>query len=54
MTETERFAQTHKRYGLVTVRCPVPGVKAKVERFENGRGFSLRVLWAGQPRLKFL
>ncbi len=48
--ETELFAQTYKTYGLATVRYPVLEVEAKVEPFENGRGFSLRVLKAGEPR----
>jgi error-prone DNA polymerase len=50
MVETELFAQTYKSYGLATVRYPVLEVKARVEPFENGRGFSLRVLSAGKPR----
>ncbi|MGA3265881.1 MAG: DNA polymerase III subunit alpha [Verrucomicrobiota bacterium] len=52
MVETELFAQTYKTYGLATVRYPVLEVTARVEPFENGRGFSLRVLRAGQPRYK--
>lgn len=32
------------RYGLAMVRYPVLEVEARVEPFENGRGFSLRVL----------
>lgn len=51
MVETELFAQTYKNYGLATVRYPVLEVVAKVEPFENGRCFSLRVLRAGKPRL---
>jgi error-prone DNA polymerase len=50
MVETELFAQTYKSYGLATVRYPVLEVEAKVETFENGRGFTLRVLRAGKPR----
>ena len=50
MVETELFAQTYKSYGLATVRYPVLEVEAKVEAFENGRGFTLRVLRAGKPR----
>ena len=50
MVETELFAQTYKSYGLATVRYPVLEVTATVEPFENGRGFSLRVLRAGAPR----
>jgi DNA polymerase III alpha subunit len=50
MVETELFAQTYKNYGLATVRYPVLEVEAIVEPFENGRGFSLRVLRAGKPR----
>ena len=52
IVETELFAQTYKNYGLATVRYPVLEVTATVEPFENGRGFSLRVLRAGKPRLK--
>jgi error-prone DNA polymerase len=50
MVETELFAQTYRSYGLATVRYPVLEVAARVEPFENGRGFSLRVLRAGKPR----
>jgi DNA polymerase-3 subunit alpha len=50
MIETELFAQTYKSYGLATVRYPVLEVSARVEPFENGRGFTLRVLRAGKPR----
>ena len=50
MVETELFAQTYKSYGLATVRYPVLEITATVEPFENGRGFSLRVLRAGRPR----
>jgi DNA-directed DNA polymerase III PolC len=53
MVETELFAQTYKSYGLATVRYPVLEVTATVEPFENGRGFSLRVLRAGKPRQKY-
>jgi DNA polymerase III alpha subunit len=52
MVETELFAQTYKSYGLATVRYPVLEVTATVEVFENGQGFSLRVLRAGPPRRK--
>ena len=52
MVETELFAQTYKNYGLATVRYPVLEVTATVEPFENGRGFSLRVLRAGAPRFR--
>jgi len=50
MVETELFAQTYKSYGLATVRYPVLEITAMVEPFENGRGFTLRVLRAGKPR----
>ena len=52
MVETELFAQTYKSYGLATVRYPVLEVEARGEPFENGSGFSLRVLRAGKPRSK--
>ncbi|HEU6448927.1 MAG TPA: DNA polymerase IV [Verrucomicrobiae bacterium] len=52
MVETELFAQTYKNYGLATVRYPVLEVTATVEPFENGRGFSLRVLRAAKPRTR--
>jgi DNA-directed DNA polymerase III PolC len=50
IVETELFAQTYKSYGLATIRYPVLEIEAKVEPFENGRGFSLRALRAGKPR----
>ena len=50
MVETELFAATYKSYGLATVRYPVLELTARVEAFENGRGFTLRVLRAGKPR----
>lgn len=50
IVKTELFAQTYKSYGLATVRYPVLEVTATVEPFENGRGFSLRVLRAGKSR----
>jgi len=50
MVETALFAKTYKSYGLATVRYPVLEVTATVEPFENGRGFSLKVLIAGNPR----
>jgi len=50
--ETELFAPTYKAHGLATVRYPVLEVSGRVETFENGRGFTLRVLRAGQPRLR--
>ena len=52
MVETELFAQTYKTYGLATVRYPVLEIEARVEPYENGRGFSLRVLRAGKPRTR--
>ena len=52
MVETELFAPTYRSYGLATVRYPVLEITATVEPFENGRGFSLRVLRAGKPRTK--
>jgi len=51
MVETELFAATYKSYGLATVRYPVLEVTATVEPFDNGRGFNLRVLRAGKPRV---
>lgn len=50
IVETELFAATYKSYGLATVRYPVLEVEARVEPFDNGKGFSLRVLRAGPPR----
>jgi DNA polymerase III alpha subunit len=50
MVETELFARTYRSYGLATVRYPVLEITATVEPYENGRGFTLRVLRAGKPR----
>jgi DNA-directed DNA polymerase III PolC len=52
--ETELFAQTYRTYGLATVRYPVLEVEARIEPFENGRGFSLRALAARNPRTRGL
>jgi DNA polymerase III alpha subunit/nucleotidyltransferase/DNA polymerase involved in DNA repair len=52
MVETELFAPTYRSHGLATVRYPVLEVEARVEPFENGRGFSLRALRAGKPRTR--
>jgi nucleotidyltransferase/DNA polymerase involved in DNA repair len=49
--ETELFAKTYRSYGLATVRYPVLEIEARVEPFENGRGFTLRALAARKPRL---
>jgi DNA polymerase III alpha subunit len=51
IVEIELFAQTYKNCGLATVRYPVLEVTATVEPFENRRGFTLRVLRAGRPRV---
>jgi DNA polymerase III alpha subunit len=51
MVETELFASTYRSHGLATLRYPVLEVTARVEPFENGEGFSLRVLRAGKPRV---
>ena len=50
IVETELFAQTYKSYGLATMRYPVLEIEARVEPFENGRGYSLLALRAGAPR----
>ncbi len=52
IVETELFAQTYRTYGLATVRYPVLEVEARVEPFDNRRGFSLSVLRASAPRQK--
>jgi len=52
IVETELFARTYKSYGLNTVRYRVLEITATVEPFENGGGFTLRVLRAGKPRAK--
>jgi DNA polymerase III alpha subunit len=50
IVETELFARTYRSYGLNTVRYRVLEVTATVEPFENGRGYTLRVLRADKPR----
>ena len=50
IAETEMFADSYRSNALATVRYPLLEVTATVEPFENGRGFSLRVLRAGKPR----
>ena len=49
--ETELFAKTYKSYGLATVRYLVLEIEARVEPFENGRGFTLRAIAARKPRI---
>ncbi|MGN6385876.1 MAG: DNA polymerase IV [Verrucomicrobiota bacterium] len=50
IVETELFAPTYRSYGLAVVRYPVLEIEARVEPFDNSRGYSLRVLRAGKPR----
>lgn len=50
ISSTDLFADTYRSYGLATVRYPILEVTAKVEAFENGRGWTLRVLRAVKPR----
>jgi DNA-directed DNA polymerase III PolC len=50
IVETELFAKTYRTYGLATVRYPVLEIEARIEPFENGRGYSLRALAARRPR----
>ncbi len=50
LVETDLFADTYRAYGLATIRYPVLEVTARVEPYENGNGYSLRVLRAGKPR----
>ena len=52
IVETELFAQTYRTYGLATVRYQVLEIEARVEPFENGKGFSLRVMRAGKAQSK--
>jgi len=52
IVETELFARTYQSYGLNTVRYRVLEITATVELFENGRGYTLRVLRADGPRRK--
>ena len=52
LVETDLFAETYKSYGLATVRYPLLQITARVEPYENGNGYSLRVLQAGKPRIR--
>jgi DNA polymerase III alpha subunit len=52
IVETELFARTYQSYGLNTVRYRVLEITATVEPFDNGRGFTLRVLRADKPRTR--
>ena len=51
IVETELFSKTYRTYGLATVRYPVLEIEARVEPFENGRGFTLRAMAARKPRV---
>jgi DNA-directed DNA polymerase III PolC len=50
IVETEMFADSYRSHALATIRYPVLEITATVEPFENGRGFSLRIIRAGEPR----
>jgi DNA polymerase-3 subunit alpha len=50
IVETELFAATYRTYGLATVRYPVLEIEARVEVFDNGRGYTLRAMAARRPR----
>lgn len=52
IVETELFAQTYRTYGVATIRYPVLEIEARVEPFDNGRGFTLRVMRASAPRTR--
>ena len=48
--ECEIFAQTHRRFGLETIRHPVVEVEANVTPFDNDLGCTLGVHRVGKPR----
>ena len=50
IVETELFSKPYRTYGLATVRYPLLEIEARVEPFENGRGFTLRAIAARKPR----
>ena len=52
--ETELFANTYKNYGLAVVHYPVPKIEARVEAFENWKGFTLRALAGSNNSSKLL
>jgi error-prone DNA polymerase len=52
VVETELFARTYRAYGLSTIRYRVLEISATVEPFESGRGYTLRALRAGKPRIE--
>jgi DNA polymerase III alpha subunit len=47
--ETELFAAVYKAFGMETIKSPLIEVEGTVEPFENGKGFTLRVLKVRQP-----
>lgn len=50
MVECEIFAESYRRFGLVTVQYPVVEVEAEVTPFESGLGFTLNVKAVRKPR----
>ncbi len=42
--ETEMFAAIYRAFGMETIRSPVIEVEGIVTPFENGRGYTLRVV----------
>jgi hypothetical protein len=47
--ETELFAAVYEAFGMETIKSPLIEVEGTVEPFENGKGFTLRVLKMRQP-----
>jgi DNA polymerase-3 subunit alpha len=50
MVECEIFAESYRRFGLVTIQYPVVEIEAAVTPFENGLGFTLDVKSVRKPR----
>jgi hypothetical protein len=47
--ETELFATVYKAFGMEPIKSPLIEVEGTMEPFENGKGFTLRVLKVRQP-----
>ena len=50
MVECEIFAESFRRFGLVTIQYPVVEIEGEVTAFENGLGFTLDVKSVRKPR----
>ncbi len=52
LVETEMFAAVYRAFGMETIKSPVIEVEGIVMPFENGKGYTLRVLRVATPEAR--